>query len=165
MTYYNIQKIKKTDSFFLWEMLYECTYVPLGQVRPPRDILKNPDIAKYVQDWGRIGDEGFLAISSTNQQPIGAAWYRLFSANNKAYGYVDDATPELCIAVLPQYRGQGIGRDLMINLLKKAESSSYSQISLSVDPNNPAIYLYQSLGFEKIGVSGTSWTMKRKLAK
>jgi ribosomal protein S18 acetylase RimI-like enzyme len=139
-------------------------YVPSEQVRPSRDILKNPEIAKYVQDWGRIGDEGFLAISTNSQQPIGAPWYRLFKADNKAYGYVDDETPELSIAVAPQYRGKGIGHSLMVHILEQAKLSCYYQIYLSVAPDNPTTHLYGKLGFEKVGVSGTSLIMKLKLS-
>lgn len=159
MTFYHTRPIETSDVPFLWESLYHCIYVPEGKNKPPKEILNNPDIAKYVEDWGYVGDEGFIAALEENQQPIGAAWYRLFRESNPGYGYVNDTTPELSIAVLPQYRCKGVGQLLMIQLLKQARSSSYRQVSLSVAPDNPAVELYQKLGFEKIGISGTSWVM------
>ena len=41
--------IKDSDEPFLWEMLYQALYVPEGQPPFPRDILREPDIACYVQ--------------------------------------------------------------------------------------------------------------------
>lgn len=163
MEFYKIRPCEPTDVSFLWDSLYECIYVPEGKAQPSRDILNSPDIAKYVENWGRVGDEGFIATSGENQQFIGAAWYRLFKASNPGYGYVNDETPELSIAVVPSYRGKGVGQSLLIQLLQKARLSSYRQVSLSVDPSNPAVHLYQKLGFERIAISGTSWVMIREL--
>jgi ribosomal protein S18 acetylase RimI-like enzyme len=149
--------------FFLWYSLYKCIYVAAGKIKPSRDILNNPVIANYVENWGHVGDEGFIATIGENQQPIGAAWYRLFQSFNPGYGYVNDETPELSIAVVPHYRGKGVGQSLLIQLLQKARLSSSRQVSLSVDPSNPAVHLYQKLGFERIGISGTSWVMTIEL--
>jgi GNAT superfamily N-acetyltransferase len=159
MPFYNIRAIEKNDLPFLWDSLYECIYVPVGANKPERDILNLPEIATYVEGWGRLGDEGFIATLGENSQAIAAAWYRLFTTSNQGYGYINDQTPELAIAVLPQYRGQGIGKMLMIQLLQKAKLSLYSEVSLSVDPNNPAVHLYQKLGFETVRISATSLVM------
>lgn len=135
-----------------------------GQEKPSRDILKTPELVKYVQDWGRKGDQGCIAISTDNQASIGAAWYRLFPEDDKGYGYVDSETPEIGIAVLPEYRNRRLGKSLMIYLLQQAKVDGYQQISLSCDPtNNNALHLYQKLGFEQVGVIGTSWVMKKLL--
>jgi GNAT superfamily N-acetyltransferase len=67
----------------------------------------------------------------------------------KGYGYVDDETPELTMAVLPFARGQGIGTELLTRLMELARSH-YSGISLSVWPENSAYRLYQRLGFQVV---------------
>lgn len=160
----DIRPIQPTDIPFLWEMLYLCIHIPEGTVPPSKyEILKNPDIAKYVKEWGRSEDKGFIAVDSKKGVSIGCAWFRLFNSANKGYGYINDTTPELSIAVLPEYRNQGIGNQLIICLLEAAKVSGYAAISLSVDPHNPAVRLYQRLGFKQVGISGTSWTMKVEL--
>jgi beta-phosphoglucomutase-like phosphatase (HAD superfamily)/ribosomal protein S18 acetylase RimI-like enzyme len=139
-------------------MLYEAIYLPPETPRPPREIVNHPDLAKYVSDWGQSDDAGVLALDPITQQPIGAAWFRLFTEANRGYGYVDDSTPELTIAVLPEYRGKGIGSQLLARLLEIAQTR-YAAISLSVVPENPALRLYQHTGFKEVGRYGTSLTM------
>lgn len=47
------------------------------------------------------------------------------------------------IATHPEFRGQGIGRNLMQLAIQHTEGD----MALHVEPNNPAKYLYESLGF------------------
>jgi len=61
---------------------------------------------------------------------------------------------------LPEYRGKGIGTKLMKKILKELKNQGTDSVSLSVDPNNPAIRLYKRLGFEEVNKVGTSITMK-----
>ena len=82
--------------------------------------------------------------------PVGAAWYRLFTAEDPGFGFVDDQTPELAIAVVPSRRGRGFGRELLSALLDRARNDGFEAISLSVAKDNPAIHLYEGYGFEKV---------------
>ena len=166
MELYNIRAINRDDVSFLWDMLYEIRSLRCVREKkalPSRDVLQTPDLAKYVQGWGLTSDRGFIAIDA--QIPIGAAWYRLFTADNKGYGYVDDNTPEMALAILPQYRNKGIGKSLIIRLLEQAKADGYQQISLSCDPTNAnALHLYQKLGFEQVGVHIIqNWIMRKVL--
>lgn len=166
MDSYQIRAVNRDDVPFLWDMLYEIRSlrcVREGKTLPSRDVLQTPDLARYVQDWGRIGDRAFIA--SNAQIHIGAAWYRLFTTDNPGYGYLDNNTPELAIALFPQYRNKGIGESLLLHLLKQAKADGYGQISLSCDPaNHNALHLYQKLGFEKVGVHIIqNWVMKKVL--
>ncbi len=153
-----VRPLTPSDEGFLWEMLYQALYVPPGAPPLPHEIVRQPEISRYVENWGEPGDAGFAAIDVSVQQPVGAAWIRLLTGERRGYGYVDDATPELSVAVLPGYRGLGIGTKLMARLLAEAQSD-YPAISLSVSADNPAARLYQRLGFEVIGESGASLTM------
>lgn len=146
---------------FLWEMLYQSLHVPEGHAPFERSIVNRPEIARYVKDWGRQGDMGFVALDGNNK-PVGAIWLRLLQGEEKGYGYVDDNVPEVGVAVLPEYRGKGIGTKLLTHLLTEAKES-YEYISLSVSAENPARRLYQRLGFEEVVKNGDSITMKRKL--
>ena len=142
-------------------MLYQSLYVPEGGAPFEREILNHHEIARYVSDWGRANDSGFVAVDEYDR-PVGAIWLRLFKGDKKGFGYIDDETPELGMAVLPEHRGQGLGTRLLARLIESA-GEVYECISLSVAIGNPALRLYQRLGFEEVGVQGTSIVMKRKL--
>ncbi len=150
------RRLTPADEPFLWDMLYLAVYVPEGSPLPPRDIIHNPDLARYVDGWGRPGDDGFAALDG--DKPIGAVWIRLLNGKNKGYGYVDDETPELSIAVLPEYRGMGIGRTLMRHILEST-LPKYWGISLSVSRENPAVQLYESCGFKTVADDPTTLIM------
>ena len=90
-------------------------------------------------------------------------WYRLFKTKEPGYGFVDERTPELSIAVVPSRRGRGFGDELLRALLEQARKDGFQQVSLSVEPYNPALRLYERHGFEKVGESGGSWTMVAQL--
>ena len=155
-----IRPITPDDTGFLWEMLYEAIYVAEGVTRPPRDLLFHPEIRRYLQDWGQPHDSGFVALDSVTSDRIGAVWLRLLTGGQKGYGYVDDATPELTIAFVPECRGNGVGTQLLFHLLRTTESR-YPSLSLSVSPDNPALRLYNRLGLERVGSCGTSLIMNR----
>ncbi len=60
---------------------------------------------------------------------------------------------ELGIGLLPLYRGQGIGRQLMETALRAAIARGMTRIQLGVHADNVnALRLYQSLGFEIEGL-------------
>jgi GNAT superfamily N-acetyltransferase len=153
--------VTQTDEPFLWEMLYYAVFVPPGTTPPERSILQQPELSRYVQRWRQPHDAGVVAVEQERRLSIGAAWLRLLTGENKGYGYVDETTPELTIAVAPPYRGMGVGTTLLSQLLTTAESR-YPAVSLSVSAENPAFQWYRRLGFEVVGKCGTSLTMRRK---
>ena len=147
------------DEPVLRDMLYFAVFVPPGS--PPLDysVTARPEVARYVNDWGRPGDDGIIAIASSGD-PIGAAWLRLWSEHDHGYGFIDELTPELCVAVRPEARGGGIGTELLRQLLRRADES-HDSVSLSVSIRNPAVRLYERLGFASVTVDGASRTMRR----
>jgi ribosomal protein S18 acetylase RimI-like enzyme len=145
-----IRMATQDDEPFLWEMLYFAAHMDEdGEVSS--DAAKhNPDLVKYVKDWGRETDIGCIALEPGSHQPIGAAWIRLLFANEKTTSYVDDVTPELAIAVLPEYVGKGVGKLLLMHLLETAKQR-YPRVVLSVRATNPAKRLYERMGFVVTG--------------
>ena len=142
-------------------MLYYASHANDNDGTNVGDVMINPELAKYVSNWGRDGDLGFMAVA---EQPFGAVWARLFVGPNKGYSQVDDKTPELAIAVHPDYIGRGIGTQLMRHFLEKAKPI-YPGIALNVRSDNPALRLYQRLGFEIVSeminrVGGKSYDMR-----
>lgn len=159
-----IQRLTQADEPVLWEMLYHALYVPDGHAPFPKEVVSRPEIARYVLEWGKANDAGFATVDQITQHPLGAVWIRLFEKENRGYGYVDDATPELSIAILPGYRNQGFGTDLLNRMIAEA-GKQYAGLSLSVSSDNPARRLYERLGFELIEQKGTSLTMLKRLEK
>ena len=148
------------DLDFLRKMLFEAVYWRGDADRPGlEEGLAPPELAKLLAGWGhRDGDVGKIAVSGRGQ-PIGAAWYRFWNANNHSYGYISDDVPELGIGVVKDARGQGVGTALIQALLVNAHKQGIQRISLSVEKDNPAIYLYRKFGFKKMGRVDESWKM------
>jgi ribosomal protein S18 acetylase RimI-like enzyme len=159
---YEIRPVTPQDEPFLWEMLYQSLHVE-GQEPFPREVLNRPHIARYVKGWGRADDLGFIAVEARSGQSLGAVWSRLSGADDKGFAYLDERTPELGIALLPEYRGRGIGSALLKHLLEVAKNL-YPAIALSVAPTNPAIRLYERFGFVTVDVRNQYPVMKRELA-
>lgn len=153
-----IRPATAADESFLREMLYHAIYVPPGSPSPPRDIVHRPELSRYVYGWGWDGDSGLIA--EVDGRPVGAAWLRLLAGEGRGYGYVNDETPELSMAVLPNYRGQGIGSRLLVELLREA-ARHYQAVSLSVAADNPARRLYERQGFIVLALEGGTATMIR----
>jgi GNAT superfamily N-acetyltransferase len=141
-----------------------------GDVRFLRDMLRHayhwrlaedPDLPvyRYVKSWGRHGDAGVVAF--TGPHPYGAAWYRLFPASAPGFGFVDEETPELTIAVVPSRRGGGVGAELLDALLEHARAEGHGAISLSAEHDRT--HLYERFGFEPVTDTGTAVTMRAVL--
>ena len=143
---YTIRPVVAADEPFLWQMLYYAAHMHEEAGRTVADLQANPTLALYVREWGRFGDSGFIAAALTTGIPLGAAWLRLYTGDNKAYSPTADDTPELAIAIRPEYTGQGIGTTLLQELLAVAQLH-FPAVALSVRADNPAFHLYQRLGF------------------
>ncbi|WP_308415502.1 GNAT family N-acetyltransferase [Sporanaerobium hydrogeniformans] len=143
---YYYRLVDTEDQGFLEDILYEAIFVEEGE-QVPRDIVYKPEVYKYVADWGQKGDLGYALVDKNTHQGIGAVWIRFFDYNNKGYAYIRDDIPELGVAILPPYRGRGLGTKLIAYFLKKLPLE-VSSVSLSVDNRNPAKRLYERLGFK-----------------
>ncbi|MGB3292805.1 MAG: GNAT family N-acetyltransferase [Phormidesmis sp.] len=160
----DLRALESSDERLLWKMLMQAAHESsLASVKA------NPDLVQYVQQWGRYGDLG--AVAERHHVPIGAAWVRLWSAEGKGYGYLADDIPELAIAVMPEVQGQGVGTALLKYTLALAQAR-YPAVSLSIRMSNPALRLYQRLGFVAVADSevknragSTSMTMIHKFAE
>jgi GNAT superfamily N-acetyltransferase len=129
------------DVRFLGDMLRHAYYWHVGE---------DPDrpVSRYVRGWGRAGDAGVVAVEHAG--PAGAAWYRLFTEREAGFGFVDESTPELTVAVVPARRGRGLGEELLDALLDRARAEGYEQLSLSIEPGSPQEQFYERFGFETV---------------
>ena len=57
------------------------------------------------------------------------------------------------IALLPEFRGRGVGTGLLRELIAEAREGG-KRLSIHVEVNNPAMRLYERLGFRAVGEVG-----------
>jgi ribosomal protein S18 acetylase RimI-like enzyme len=141
-----IAPLAADDEPLLWRML---RLAALAEDRTLAEVRGDPDLARYVAGWGRAGDSGVKALDRHSGACVGAAWLRLWKVDDHGYGYIDEQTPELAIAVEAAGRGRGVGRMLLEDLIATA-AAPFAAVSLSVRRDNPALRLYRRLGFAPI---------------
>jgi len=120
-------------------------------------------------DWTDQQKEDFLRMQFNAQhsyyhEQFSEAQFDIIERDSKAIGrlYVDRRADEIRIidiALLPEYCGEGIGGALMQSLMDEASASKKS-VSIHVEHNNPAIHLYQRLGFKHIRDEGVYFFME-----
>jgi ribosomal protein S18 acetylase RimI-like enzyme len=148
----------RQDVRFLRDMLHHAYY---WRERDPGEGAG--PVALYVKGWGRTGDIALIAVE--DGFPVGAAWFRLFRRDPRGYGFVDEETPELAIAVVPSRRGRGLGESLLEALVERARAEGYGALSLSVPGEDAALLgFYEKHGFSRVRDDGPSVTMLRQLA-
>jgi ribosomal protein S18 acetylase RimI-like enzyme len=139
-------------------MLGEAAVWPDKLTPTAEQVMADPRYSLYQAGWPRPGDHGLVAEQDTL---VGAAWYRRYPAANHGYGFVAEDVPELAIAVIVSRRREGIGRQLLIDLIEASVAQGHRALSLSVAENNPARGLYESVGFVLVDKHGHSCTMLR----
>ena len=136
------------DVGFLGLMMREAGFRPAR--RPPLDeALRAPHVAQWLDGWGRDGDLAIVAVA--DGAFLGAAWCRRFDQTN--FGFVDAATPIVTIAVDEHHRGRGVGKALLAALAAAARDAGSPALSLSVGASNPALRLYERVGYQRVGAA------------
>lgn len=153
----------RDDLGFLEAMLFEAFHWNVTAPRPSLAAFRGgePEFDKLLADWGRAGDRALVAQDGGDRR--GAAWFRLWTPAIHSYGFVAPEIPEVALGVERAHRSRGIGRALLHALIERARADGFAALSLSVSPANRALELYLSEGFERVGESGTSWTLLRDL--
>lgn len=143
-----LRRLLESDQPLLWEALYLALHVPPGAAAYSKDVVRKPELAGYVDGWMQArGELGFAACD--RETVVGVAWLRLWAGDWRGFGFVDETTPELSMAVWPDYRGRGVGSALLARTLEAA-AERFTSVSLSVDLSNPARRLYERFGFRAI---------------
>ncbi|MEA2166135.1 MAG: hypothetical protein QOK37_4262 [Thermoanaerobaculia bacterium] len=63
------------------------------------------------------------------------------------------------IALMPEYRGSGIGSQLLHDVLRRGAVAG-KPVTIHVEGFNPALRLYHRLGFEKVDTNGVYFLMR-----
>jgi len=107
------------------------------------------------ESW--FDDKGFF-VAEDSGELIGFCWTKIHGAHTHSHSGGDDdhgheALGEIYVlAVNPDYKGQGIGRDLTITGLNYLKYQGLNNVMLYVGvENKPAFNLYKSLGFNEFG--------------
>jgi len=153
----NIRKMEPVDYPILEDFLYHAIFVSDGEEVPDRGVIYEPGVCKYIESFGQKDDFGVVA--EVDGKIAAMAWVRIIGA----YGYIDDATPELAISVLPEHRNLGIGAKLMMGLFDLLTEAGYRQTSLAVQKENPAVNFYQRLGYEVVNENSEEFIMVKTL--
>jgi GNAT superfamily N-acetyltransferase len=153
-----IQRLGPEQEGPLRDALYEAAYWRGDDGLAVADALATPHLRVYIEGWGRPGD---VAVGARDSLGIvgGAAWFRLFTQADHGYGFVRDGVPEVGIGVQPGWRRRGVGRSLLLRLHTEARALGITQLSLSVERDNPALRLYESLGYVCSSDAGGAATM------
>lgn len=138
-----------SDQAALWDWLHVALWDPPPAGLRPREVLGHPAVSIYAEEWGRPGDVGIVAV--VDGHDAGACWMRLLPAG-VGLAFVDEATPQLGIALMPDYQRRGFGGPLMLQALAAGWQAGYRQVSLTVHPRNPAVSLYEQCGFVRVEV-------------
>jgi GNAT superfamily N-acetyltransferase len=134
-------------------MLYHGLSGPTALQPASREMLRRPELSKYVAGWGRPGDRGFAAHDKKGGALIGAVWLRQPSDKS-------GAAPELALAVKQEHRGHGIGAALLTQLVRA--NPDQSTISISFVAGKPVLRLYERFGFKVIARQRDAVVMQRQ---
>ena len=133
-----------SDAEFLWLALTYAASMTPGGYASVDDAKKDTYLGWYVRNWKRATDLGVIAEEAGT--PVGAAWARLLNEPPHASKVATDFEPEIAIAVLPGHQNRGLGLLLMQALIEQARPK-VPALMLSVRKENPAVRLYERLGF------------------
>ena len=151
---YKVREMKKNEYSLLDSFLYEAIFIPEGVKPPEREIIQLQELQVYVKDFGaQEGDMCFVA--EVEDKVVGAVWVRIMDD----YGHVEEGVPSFAISLYKDYRGRGIGTDLMKRMLAELKIRGYEKASLAVQKANYAAKMYQNLGFEIVNENAEEYIM------
>ncbi len=149
---FRLRPLVPADQASLWDWLHVALWDPPPAPLRPRGVLAHPHVRIYAEGWGAPGDVG--VVGELGAEAVGACWMRRLPPG-EGLAYVDEATPQLGIAVMPAFQRRGFGIRLMRGALEAAREAGFRQVSLTVHPLNPAIAMYERCGFTLAGERGT----------
>lgn len=99
----------------------------------------------YRTSMANTSHQGIVFLHQ-DEKPAGYCWTCVAPANGRHRGLIG------MIGVVPDYRGKGVSRAVLLAGMEYLRSIGVADIALEVDESNtPAIRLYTSVGFEKAG--------------
>ena len=149
-----LREIEISEIDLLKDFLYEAIFIPEGVEPPARDIIEKPELKIYYEGFG-TGSADHCIVADDGGKVIGAVWTRIMND----YGHVDDETPSFAISLYKEYRGQGIGTQLMKKMLVLLKEKGYEKASLAVQKANYAVRMYEKVGFKTVDENDEEFIM------
>ena len=122
-----------------------------------------------LADWSEAQKLEFLQLQFNAQSKHYAEYFPdasfdIIELDGVAIGrlYLDAGEEEfrvIDIALLPEYRGRGIGARYMRDVMRRAADRD-ACVTIHVEKNNPAMSLYERLGFVPVEDKGVYWFMR-----
>ena len=151
---YIIRKLMQKEVKVLDTFLYEAIFIPEGVEAPPKDIINQPELPVYVDNFGNKECD-ICFVAEAGNAIVGAVWVRIMND----YGHVDNETPSFAISILKEYRNYGIGTELMKKMLDELRKRRYKKSSLAVQKANYAVSMYKKVGFEIVAENEEEYIM------
>ncbi|WP_092064655.1 GNAT family N-acetyltransferase [Butyrivibrio sp. INlla14] len=149
-----IRMLHEDEKDLLKDFLYEAIYIPEGVEPPPKDIIFQPELRLYYENFGTDPADNCI-VAEDQGRVIGAVWTRIMND----YGHVDDETPSFAISLYKEYRGKGIGTKLMKEMLALLKEQGYGTASLAVQKANYAVKMYKNVGFKTVDENAEEYIM------
>jgi len=157
-----IREIKPEEIGKLEDIMYEAIYHPDPANPYPKEVIYYPQVRVYWDNWGESNDD-YCLMAVVDDKIAGAVWIRKFAEELKGCGYINEETPELAVALFKEYRNKGLGTQMMKLMIEWMKRKGYGQVSLSITKGNPAIRLYERLGFDIVDENEVDYIMLLKL--
>ena len=151
---YVIRTLREEEKDLLKDFLYEAIYIPEGVLPPDKSIVEKPELRVYTDDFGSGKGDNCL-VAESDGRVVGAVWTRIMND----YGHVDDDTPSFAISLYEEYRGRGIGSELMREMLDLLRKQGYARASLAVQKANYAVRMYEKTGFKTVDENAEEYIM------
>jgi ribosomal protein S18 acetylase RimI-like enzyme len=143
-----------SDEVFLRQLyastrLEEMAHVPWAHEQ--KTVFLNMQFDLQRRHYRTYHPQGEFMLALLGENPVGRFY---LDRSGEAFLLID-------IALLPDYRGLGIGSRLLENLLAEAKRTS-KPVRLHVETSRRALGWYQRLGFIPLEVQGIRWFMEWK---
>lgn len=144
---YTLRSPQEKDAKTMLELFKKQTEETDNGLSYPEEVLLTVEQeADFIKTIAESERDFFLAAFDGGRQ-IGNAMIQCVNERKKTRHRASFA-----ISILKDYWGQGLGRQLMNDVIEAAKEAGYEQIELEVvETNERAIRLYESFGFEHCG--------------
>jgi ribosomal protein S18 acetylase RimI-like enzyme len=126
--------------------------------------LEKPHFGFSDEQWEQFMDHQFSAQTQHYKAHYPTARFEIIERDGAPIGrlYVDVWESEIRIvdvALMPEARNSGIGSALLHDIFGEARAAE-KPVTIHVEAYNPAMHLYQRLGFQAVDTNGAYVLMK-----